>query len=79
MKFKSYIQNIKQRYHLKDYKVSLIILVVLLAVIGIFMVGSARPDLQTRQIMGVVLGLAALFVISLIDYKCCLLYTSRCV
>ena len=33
------------------------------------MVRSARPDLTGRQMMGVVLGLAAMLIISLIDYK----------
>ena len=69
MKLKLYIQNMKQRYHIKDYKFSLIILVLILSVIGIFMVGSARPDLQTKQIMGVFIGIGAMAVISLVDYK----------
>ncbi|MBC5687804.1 rod shape-determining protein RodA [Mediterraneibacter sp. NSJ-55] len=59
----------KQRYHIKDYKFSLIILVLILSVIGIFMVGSARPDLQTKQIMGVFIGIGAMVVISFVDYK----------
>ena len=33
------------------------------------MVRSARPDLMSRQIMGVLLGAVATIVISLIDYK----------
>ena len=63
------IKNIKQRYKLRDYRFSLVFLVITLSVIGIFMVGSARPDLMERQIMGVALGAAAMFVISMIDYK----------
>ena len=62
-------KNIKQRYSLRDYRFSLIFLVITLSVIGIFMVRSARPDLMDRQIMGVALGAAAMLVISLIDYK----------
>lgn len=69
MKLKLYIQNMKQRYHIKDYKFSLIILVLILSVIGIFMVGSARPDLQTKQIMGVFIGIGAMVVISFVDYN----------
>ena len=63
------IKNIKQRYKLRDYRFSLVFLVITLSVIGIFMVGSARPDLMERQIIGVALGAAAMFVISMIDYK----------
>ena len=69
MKLKFYLQNIKQRYHIKDYKFSLVVLVLILSIIGIFMVGSARPDLQTKQIMGVFIGIGAMAIISLIDYK----------
>ena len=64
-----FLKNIKLHYNIKDYRFSLVILVTILAVIGVFMVRSARPDLMDRQIMGVVLGLAAMVVISLIDYK----------
>ena len=63
------IKNIKQRYKLRDYRFSLVALVLVLSVIGIFMVRSARPDLMSRQIMGVALGAAAMIIISLIDYK----------
>ena len=63
------LKYIKQRYKLRDYRFSLIFLVITLSVIGIFMVRSARPDLMDRQIMGVALGAAAMLVISLIDYK----------
>lgn len=66
---KGYIQNLKQRYHLKDYRFSLVILVTVLSVIGVFIVGSARPDLQWRQLQGMILGLVTMFVISLIDYN----------
>ena len=63
------MRKIKTQYNIKDYRFSLVILVTILSVIGIFMVRSARPDLMDRQIMGVALGLAAMAVISLIDYK----------
>ena len=62
-------KNIKQRYSIRDYRFSLIFLVLTISVIGIFMVGSARPDQMTRQIMGVGLGVIAMLVISLIDYR----------
>ena len=64
-----FLKNIKLHYNIKDYRFSLVILVTILSVFGVFMVRSARPDLMDRQIMGVVLGLAAMVVISLIDYK----------
>ena len=44
--------NLKQRYNLKDYKFTLILLVLAVSVIGVFMVGSANAEYQPRQIMG---------------------------
>ena len=43
------INHIKQQYHIKDYKFGLIISVVAISVIGIMMVGSAKPDFMTKQ------------------------------
>ena len=63
------INHIKQQYHIEDYKFGLIISVVAISVIGIMMVGSAKPDFMTKQIMGVILGFGAMVVVSLIDYK----------
>ena len=63
------LKNIKSRYSIKDYRFSLVALVIALSIFGVFMVRSARPDFMSRQIMGVVLGIAAMVVISLIDYK----------
>lgn len=66
---KLFIQNLKQRYHIKDYKFSLAALVIAISVIGIFVVGSAESSLQGRQILGVVIGIIAMIIISLIDYE----------
>ena len=67
-KLKSYTQNFKQRYQLKNYRFSLVLLVTILSVIGIFIVGSAREDYQLRQLQGVILGLIVMLIVSLIDY-----------
>ena len=63
------LKNMKQHYNIRDYRFSLVFLVLTISVVGILMVGSARPDLMTRQIMGVGLGVLAMIIISLIDYK----------
>lgn len=55
-------------YHLKDYKFSLVLLVLALSVIGVLVVGSAKASLQGKQIFGVVIGIIAMVVVSLIDY-----------
>ena len=40
-----------------------------LSMIGILVVGSAKPSLQSRQIFGVVLGVIVMLVIALFDYN----------
>ena len=62
-------QNIRQRYHLKDYKFGLAALVTAISIIGIFVVGSAQAAVQGKQIAGVILGTIVMIVISLIDYE----------
>ena len=66
---KTFIQHILHRYHLKDYKFSLVALVLTISVIGVFIVGSAQASSQGKQVQGVILGVIAMAVISLIDYE----------
>ena len=56
-------------YHLRDYKFSLVILVLALSVIGIMAVGSAKAVYQPRQIFGVAFGFCVMLGVSLIDYE----------
>ena len=57
------------KYHLKDYNFILVLSVLILSIIGILAVGSALPSAQVKQIIGVVIGVIAMIVISLIDYN----------
>lgn len=66
---KLHFLNIRQRYHLKDYKFGLVALVIAISIIGIFVVGSAQASVQGKQIAGVAFGAIAMIVISMIDYK----------
>lgn len=63
------LETLLRRYHIRDYKFTLVILVTVLAGIGVLAVGSAQPSLQSRQLLGVVLGVIAMVVLSLIDYQ----------
>ena len=63
------LKNVFKKYHLKDYNFTLIIVVMLLSTIGILAVGSALPSAQSKQIIGVVLGLIVMVVISLVDFN----------
>lgn len=40
-----------------------------ISVVGIFIVGSAQESFQFKQIIGVIIGIAAMIIISLIDYE----------
>jgi len=60
--------SFKNKYKLKDYKFALIISVLAISCLGIMVIGSAKESVQSRQIVGLVLGMAAMVIISLIDY-----------
>ena len=60
--------KLRKPYKLKDYKFNLIILVLAISFIGILVVGSANEFYQSRQIVGVVLGIFIMVIVSLIDY-----------
>lgn len=58
-----------KQYKLKNYRFRLIVYVVILCIIGVMVVGSAKPSVQNKQIVGLIGGLIAMVIISLIDYN----------
>ncbi|MBQ8279397.1 MAG: rod shape-determining protein RodA [Roseburia sp.] len=58
-----------KQYKLRNYKFILVILVVALNTIGLLLVGSARPALQSKQMLGMVSGLLLMVFVSLVDYR----------
>lgn len=57
-----------KQYKLRDYKFRLVLWVIALTVLGIMIIGSADSDVQSKQIIGLILGLIAMVIVSLIDY-----------
>lgn len=57
-----------KQYRLRDYRFSLVILVLAISIIGVLVVGSAKESLQGRQMLGLCLGFVIMVVASLIDY-----------
>lgn len=57
-----------RQYKLSDYRFRLILWIITLSILGILIIGSANSVYQTRQILGLVLGLAAMIFVSLMDY-----------
>ncbi|SKB71840.1 rod shape determining protein RodA [Lachnospiraceae bacterium] len=58
-----------KNYHLKNYDFFLVLFAVAISVYGIIIIGSAKESVQSRQIIGLVLGLVVMAVLSLIDYR----------
>lgn len=58
-----------KQYKLKNYHFQLILYICALTLIGVFVIGSARPDLQPKQVFGFVVGICVMFAVSLMDYS----------
>ncbi len=58
-----------KNYRLRDYDFKLIILILATSAIGVMAIGSAKESLQSKQILGVLLGLFLMISISFIDYN----------
>lgn len=56
-------------FNIRYYNFKLILYVSILSVIGVFMVGSARESLQSRQMAGVIVGFFLMLFISFINYS----------
>ncbi len=76
MKKKSEKKTIFSAYHLRNYNFKVVLYAMTLSILGIVVVQSASVnEVQTstfstveKQVMGLVIGTAAMFVLSLIDY-----------
>ncbi len=58
-----------KQYQIKNYNFRLIFYVVALTMIGISVIGSAQKAVQSKQIVGLLLGLFVMVVVSMIDYS----------
>lgn len=58
-----------KQYKLRNYKFILVMYVMILNVIGILLIGSAKPSVQSKQILGMIAGLTIMVMLSLIDYN----------
>ncbi len=62
------MRTIFENYNFRKYNVFLILCCTGAAVIGILLIGSAKSDLQLRQIQGLMIGFAVMIAASLVDY-----------
>ena len=58
-----------KQYKFRFYNFRLVILLLCISTIGVLVVGSAMESLRSRQIMGLILGLTAMVVVSLMDFS----------
>lgn len=58
-----------KQYQLKDYNFRLVIWLAALSAIGVLLVGSAKSSLQTRHLVGVLMGMTIMVILSLIDFS----------
>lgn len=52
-----------KQYKLRFYNFRLVIFLLAISVIGIVLVGSAREDLKSKQLVGVILGLIIMVIL----------------
>lgn len=57
-----------RNYRFKNYNFRLVVFVVALTIYGILIIGSANKNYQTKQIIGMILGIIVMVVVSMIDY-----------
>mgnify|MGYP007025309660 CR=1 FL=1 len=54
---------------IRNYNFRLVIFVTALTMLGISVIGSAQRSVQSKQVLGLVLGLIVMIIVSLIDYS----------
>lgn len=59
----------KNKYEIKNFNFKLLLLLIIITVIGIMAIGSAKPSLQTRQMFGAIFGMFLMFFVAFIDYN----------
>lgn len=58
-----------KQFEIKNYRFRLIAYVLILTIIGILLIGSAKESVQDKQIMGLIIGLVFMVFVSMIDYS----------
>lgn len=57
-----------KRYRVRDYDFKLVFMLIAITVIGILAIGSANAEYQSKQIIGMIVGVFLMVVLSLFDY-----------
>ncbi len=62
------MKDILAGYNFRKYNIMLVLCSLAASVIGILLIGSAKAELSSRQLQGLILGMIAMLIVSLIDY-----------
>ncbi len=57
-----------KQYQLRDFRLRLVVFVYTITILGILVIGSAKSEYQSQQVIGMALGSAAMLVFALVDY-----------
>ena len=64
-----------KQYKLRNYHFQLVISILVLNIIGILIIGSAKHSVQKMQILGCIIGMVAMVIVSLMYYSFILRFT----
>lgn len=57
-----------KRYRVIDYNFKLVVMLIAISIIGILAIGSANKDVQSKQLIGLIVGVFLMILLSLFDY-----------
>lgn len=57
-----------KQYQLRDFKLRLVVFVYTITILGILVIGSAKSEFQSQQVLGMALGTICMLAFALVDY-----------
>lgn len=57
-----------KQYQLRDFRLRLVVFVYAITILGILVIGSAKSEYQSQQVIGMALGSVMMIVFALVDY-----------
>lgn len=58
-----------KQYQLRNFKLRLVVFVYAITILGILVIGSAKAEYQSQQIVGMILGSIAMLCLAFLDYR----------
>ncbi len=58
-----------KQYQLRDFRLRLVVFVYTITILGILVIGSAKSEYQSQQVIGMALGSTAMLIFALVDYR----------